>query len=58
MFTRPKIVIASSDRDEAIRFFGADSGLLRGACHRADHFGPDPLVRNDDIRADLESSRF
>src|SRR5260221_960107 len=24
------------------------SGLLRVACHRAGHFGPDPLARNDD----------
>src|SRR5579871_1087989 len=24
------------------------AGLLRGACHRAGHFGPDPLARNDD----------
>jgi hypothetical protein len=23
------------------------SGLLRGACHRAGHFGPGPLARND-----------
>jgi hypothetical protein len=23
-------------------------GLLRGACHRAGHFGPDPLARNDE----------
>jgi hypothetical protein len=23
------------------------TGLLRGACHRAGHFGPDPLARND-----------
>jgi hypothetical protein len=23
------------------------AGLLRGACHRAGHFGPDPLARND-----------
>src|SRR5580704_6116734 len=25
-----------------------DSGLLRGACHRAGPSGPDPLARNDD----------
>jgi hypothetical protein len=24
-------------------------GLLRGACRRAGHFGPDPLARNDDL---------
>ncbi len=24
------------------------AGLLRGACHRAGHFGPDPLARNDE----------
>src|SRR5271155_1849530 len=29
-------------RDEAI-----GPGLLRGAYHRAGHFGPDPLARND-----------
>ena len=23
------------------------SGLLRGVCHRAGHYGPDPLARND-----------
>jgi hypothetical protein len=23
-------------------------GLLRGACHPAGHFGPDPLARNDE----------
>jgi hypothetical protein len=33
--------------DKAIHDFEAD-GLLRGACHRAGHFGPDPLARNDD----------
>jgi CspA family cold shock protein len=27
------------------------SGLLRGACHRAGHFGPDPLARNDEFRS-------
>jgi hypothetical protein len=25
-----------------------EAGLLRGACHRAGHFGPDPLARNDE----------
>jgi hypothetical protein len=25
-------------------------GLLRGACHRAGHFGPDPLAHNDEIQ--------
>ena len=29
-------------------------GLLRGACHRAGHFGPDPLARNDDVGARLQ----
>ena len=24
------------------------TGLLHGACHRAGHFGPDPLARNDE----------
>jgi hypothetical protein len=24
------------------------SGLLREACHRAGHFGSDPLARNDE----------
>jgi hypothetical protein len=35
-------------RDEAIQNLELPSGLLRGACHRAGHFGPDPLDRNDD----------
>ena len=26
------------------------AGLLRGAFHRAGHFGPDPLTRNDGQR--------
>ena len=30
-------------------------GLLRGACHRAGHFGPDPLARNDVVRLTLQS---
>jgi FMN phosphatase YigB (HAD superfamily) len=29
-------------------------GLLRGACHRAGHFGPDPLARNDGVSARSE----
>ena len=36
--------------DEAIQGphgFRKPPGLLRGACHRAGHFGPDPLARND-----------
>jgi hypothetical protein len=36
--------------DEAIQTrvtFREEVGLLRGACHRAGHFGPDPLSRND-----------
>ena len=40
-------VIARSVSDEAIQI-EASAGLLRGACHRAGHFGPDPLARNDD----------
>ena len=28
------------------------SGLLRGACHRAGHFGSDPLARNEEARTD------
>jgi hypothetical protein len=46
---RIKIVIARSDSDEAFQSFSRASGLLRGACHRAGHFGPDPLARNDDL---------
>jgi hypothetical protein len=26
-----------------------EAGLLRGGCHRAGHFGPDPLARNDGV---------
>src|SRR3984957_19610031 len=29
------------------------TGLLRGACHRAGHFGPNPLACNDDLRTRL-----
>ena len=35
--------------DEAIQIHCEISGLLRGACHRAGHFGPDPLARNDGL---------
>ena len=37
---------------EAIQWHAAASGLLRrGACHRAGHFGPDPLAPRDDVRS-------
>jgi len=36
--------------DEAIQTSGGEPRLLRGACHRAGHFGPGPLARNDGIR--------
>ncbi|MFZ0237267.1 MAG: hypothetical protein WAL37_07855, partial [Xanthobacteraceae bacterium] len=38
------------ERSEAIQSVNLNSGLLRrGACHRAGHFGPDPLApRNDE----------
>jgi len=47
------LVIARSDSDEAIQFLCRSSGLLRGACHRAGHFGPDPLARNDNPQCKL-----
>jgi hypothetical protein len=42
-----RIVIA---RSEATKQSGDSpkTGLLRGVYHRAGHFGPDPLARNDD----------
>jgi hypothetical protein len=46
-------------RDEAIQYMHRGTGLLRGACHRAGHFGPDPLARNDEapIGATLASGK-
>ena len=41
------LVIARSVSDEAIHMPCRAAGLLRGACQRAGHFGPDPLARND-----------
>ena len=41
-------VIARRESAEAIQFTIRGYGLLRGACHRAGHFGPDPLARNDE----------
>src|SRR6516165_9965299 len=35
--------------DEAIQILARASGLLRGVYHRAGHFGPDPLARNDEF---------
>jgi hypothetical protein len=43
------IVIARSVSDEAIQNQKRKSGSLRGACHRAGHFGPDPLASNDEL---------
>jgi hypothetical protein len=41
-------VIVRSSRDNVIQGpLALSAGLLRGACHRAGHFGPDPLARND-----------
>jgi hypothetical protein len=48
MLARIKIVIARSVSDEAIQHLAPAAGLLRGVYHRAGHFGPDPLARNDD----------
>jgi hypothetical protein len=48
MQVRIKIVIARSVSDKAIQHLAPALGLLRGVYHRADHFGPDPLARNDD----------
>ncbi len=31
------------------------AGLLRGACHRASHFGPDPLARKEGACADARA---
>jgi hypothetical protein len=42
----PLHVIARSLSDEAIQSNARDSGLLRGACHRAARRA-DPLARND-----------
>ena len=53
----PMIVIARSDSGEAIQFCIIFSGLLRGACHRAGHFEPDPLARNDEPTKSNRSAR-
>ena len=44
-------VIASEAKQSSV---AARSGLLRrGACHRAGHFGPDPLApRNDELKTE------
>jgi hypothetical protein len=44
-----RTVIARSEATKQSRLRGR-TGLLRGACHRAGHFGPDPLARNDERR--------
>jgi len=36
---------------------GPQARLLRGACHRAGHFGPDPLARNDAARPRYHSRK-
>jgi hypothetical protein len=41
------VVIARSEATKQSRA-SPKTGLLRGACHRAGHFGPDPLPRNDE----------
>ena len=43
--------------DEAIQDRRRRTGLLRGACHRAGHFGPDPLARNDESKSNAYSAR-
>jgi len=50
-------VIAGSDSDEAIQPLASAPGLLRGVYHRAGHFGPDPLARNDEVKPSLISLR-
>ena len=34
----------------------ADPHLARGACHRAGHFGPDPLARNDALAGSIRQA--
>ncbi len=44
---RPNFAIARSAERRSNQTPGRRAGLLCGACHRAGHFGPDPLARND-----------
>jgi hypothetical protein len=52
-----KSVIARSEATKQSSKPCRCTGLLRGACHRAGHFGPDPLARNDEARAISFSQR-
>jgi hypothetical protein len=49
--------LRGAKRRREIQLLGSASGLLRGVHHRAGHFGPDPLARNDEVKPSLISLR-